>query len=101
MSKTPTNRWPHAKPQAGSISCVLRFVFAAFVLVSITALAQDGNPKTLAFLEQYCLKCHDKEAAKGDVVLESFHKKRGIRCSLGSIPITRSISFQPCNTVLF
>jgi hypothetical protein len=54
-------------------------MFAAFVLANITATAQDGSPKALAFLEQYCFKCHDKESAKGDVVLETFHQKRDLR----------------------
>ena len=31
------------------------------------------------FLETYCLDCHDKETAKGDVVLETFHEQQGLR----------------------
>ena len=54
-------------------------MFTAFVAANITAFAQEGSPKTAAFLEQYCLKCHDKDQAKGDVVLETFHQKQDLR----------------------
>ena len=31
------------------------------------------------FLENYCMDCHDRDTAKGDVVLETFHKQQGLR----------------------
>ena len=38
-----------------------------------------ANEKVAVFLENHCLDCHDRESAKGDLVLEDFHRKQDLR----------------------
>ena len=38
-----------------------------------------AREEVAVFLETYCLDCHDKDTAKGDVVLEPFHEQQSLR----------------------
>jgi hypothetical protein len=61
------------------ISSAIRFPLLV-TLLSLGFLPPAlANEKVAVFLENHCLDCHDRESAKGDLVLEDFHRKQDLR----------------------
>lgn len=61
-----------------SLSALLRP--AAFPFLLTTGAVQAGaDPMIEAYLDRYCLSCHDADTQKGKVNLEEFHRQRDLR----------------------